>query len=185
MAKNFIQPGKTVTLNAPYARESGEGALKDSIFGVSLGKVAVSVDGEFGVTGVWDIAKTSAQAWTQGQRIHWDDTNKRCDSDATLGPLIGVASEAAANPSSTGKVRLNGGAPATTEGKQAALTVQKTTITHTAPGTEDFAIQGLTSTTPFGFVTADEGNTVLLVIANLQTRLAELETKLKAVGLLT
>lgn len=184
MAKNFIQPGKTITLNAPYARESGEGALKDRIFGVALVKVAISVDGEFATTGVWDLAKTSAQAWTQGQRIYWDDTNKRCDSGATLGQLIGVASEAAANPSSTGKVRLNGVAPELAEGKQTALTAQKTTITHTAPGTEDFAIQALTSTTPFGFVTADEGNTVLLVIANLQARLAELETRLKDVGII-
>lgn len=66
----------------------------------------------------------------------------------------------------------------------AALTVQETTITHTAPGTPDFAIQALTSTSPFGFVTADEGNTVLKVIANLQTRLAEVETRLKGVGLI-
>lgn len=65
-----------------------------------------------------------------------------------------------------------------------ALTTQKTTITHTAPGTEDFAIQNLTQTTPFGFVSQDEGNTALTVIANLQTRLSELETRLKNLGLI-
>jgi len=36
----------------------------------------------------------------------------------------------------------------------------------------------------FGFATKDEGNTVLKVIANLQTRINELETKLTAYGLL-
>jgi len=66
-----------------------------------------------------------------------------------------------------------------------ALTTQLTTITHTAPGTPDYAIQNFTQTTPFGFVTADEANTVLSVIANLQTRVSELETKLQALGLLT
>jgi hypothetical protein len=65
-----------------------------------------------------------------------------------------------------------------------ALTAQLTTITHTAPGTPDYAIQDLTSTTPFGFVTKDEGNTVLSVIANLQARVDELETKLQSLGLL-
>ncbi len=65
-----------------------------------------------------------------------------------------------------------------------ALTTQDTSITHTAPGTPDFAIQDLTSTSPFGFVTKDEGNTVLQVILNLQTRVAELESKLQAVGVL-
>lgn len=54
-------------------------------------------------------------------------------------------------------------------------TAALTTITHTAPGTPDYAIQNLTQTTPFGFVTADEGNSVLKVIANLQARVTELE----------
>ena len=58
------------------------------------------------------------------------------------------------------------------------LTTQETTITHTAPSTADYAIQDLTTTTPFGFVTKDEGNTVLQVIANLQTRVQELEDHL-------
>lgn len=66
----------------------------------------------------------------------------------------------------------------------AALTTQLTTLTHTAPTTPDYAIQNLTATTPFGFVTADEGNSVLKVVANLQVRLAEVESRLKAAGLL-
>lgn len=62
--------------------------------------------------------------------------------------------------------------------KYAGLTTQFTTITHTAPGTPDYAVQNLVANTGFGFVTADEGNSVLKVVANLQTRLAELETRL-------
>lgn len=54
-----------------------------------------------------------------------------------------------------------------------------TTITHTAPGTPDYAIQNLTTSTPYGFVTADEGNTVLKVIANLQARVTDLEARAK------
>ncbi len=63
-----------------------------------------------------------------------------------------------------------------------ALTTQLTTLTYTAP-TPDYAIQNL-SLTGYGFVTADEGNTVLSVIKNLQDRVGELETKLKALGLI-
>jgi hypothetical protein len=66
----------------------------------------------------------------------------------------------------------------------AALTAQLTTITSTAPGTADYAIQDLTQTTPFGFATKDEGNTVLAVIANLQARLAQVESRLETVGLI-
>jgi hypothetical protein len=65
-----------------------------------------------------------------------------------------------------------------------ALTTQLTTITASAPAVPDYAIADLTDTTPFGFVSADEGQSVLTVIANLQVRVAELETKLAAYGLL-
>ena len=67
--------------------------------------------------------------------------------------------------------------------QQTELTDELTTITFTAPGTPDYAIQDLAAG-GFGFVTKDEGNTVLSVIANLQTRVNELETRLAAYGLL-
>jgi hypothetical protein len=68
--------------------------------------------------------------------------------------------------------------------QQTELTDELTTITHTAPGTADFDIQNLVVATGYGFVTEDEGNTVLSVIANLQARVNELETKLVALGFL-
>lgn len=67
--------------------------------------------------------------------------------------------------------------------QSAAMTAQLTTITHTAPGTPDYALQNLTNSGGFGFATADEGNTVLSVVANLQARLAEVEAALEAAGL--
>jgi len=54
-----------------------------------------------------------------------------------------------------------------------------TTLTHTAPGTPDYAIQNLTTSTPYGFVTADEGNTVLKLLAWCQTEIADLKARLK------
>lgn len=65
----------------------------------------------------------------------------------------------------------------------AALTAQLTSITSTAPGTPDYAIQDLVNTSAYGFVTKDEGNTVLAVIANLQVRLAEVEARLEGLNL--
>lgn len=66
----------------------------------------------------------------------------------------------------------------------AANTAALTTITFTAPGTADYAIQDLTDTGGFGFATKDEGNSVLSVVANLQARVAELESKLQTYGIL-
>jgi len=134
MATNYVQPGDIITLAAPYDRVTGEGAQVGSLFGVALQTVLSTVDGEFNTKGVWTLAKTSAQAWTQGQKIYWDNSNKRCDSDSTVGMLIGVASAAADNPSSTGDVRLNGVSPATSEGPQAAEADLTGTLTGTANG---------------------------------------------------
>ena len=65
----------------------------------------------------------------------------------------------------------------------AANTAALTTITATAPAIADYAIQDLAAG-GFGFVTGDEAQTVMTVIANLQTRVAELETKLAVYGVL-
>lgn len=85
---------------------------------------------------------------------------------------------------SGGSINIETGGTITVNGTQgAALTAQVTSITHTAPGTPDYAIQNLVQNTGFGFVTADEGNTVLKVIANLQARLAEVEARLEGTGI--
>jgi hypothetical protein len=81
----------------------------------------------------------------------------------------------------TGTLGFFGTTPTT---KQTELTDEFATLTFTAPGTPDYAIQDLIQTNCYGFATKDEGNSVLKVIANLQTRVNELETKLTAYGLL-
>jgi predicted RecA/RadA family phage recombinase len=118
---NYVQEGDTLDLLAPYAVSSGDGFQVGSIFAVAHGDAENGAAVRGAAEGVFTLAKTSAQAWTVGQKIYWDNSNKRCDSDGTLGMLIGVATAIAANPSSTGSVRLNGAAPSTAEGPQGAL----------------------------------------------------------------
>lgn len=104
---NYRQPGDVLPLTVDRAVSSGGGFLKGSIFGVATADVADTAEGEFATCGVYGLAKTSAQAWTVGQKIYWDNTNFRCDTDGTVGQLIGAATEVAANPSSTGYVKLD------------------------------------------------------------------------------
>lgn len=103
--KTFVQEGKNLALAAPYDRLSGQGALVGSIFGIATVDVLSGVTASFLTEGVATLAKTSAQAWSQGDSIYWDDTAKRADN-TVVGPLIGSATDAAANPSSTGSVKL-------------------------------------------------------------------------------
>ncbi|MCZ7674635.1 MAG: DUF2190 family protein [Roseovarius sp.] len=108
--KNYIQPGNTLTLTAPYAVTSGDGLLVGSIFGVAAGDAASGATVEAALTGVFDLTKIGSQAWTVGAKVYWDDTNKRCTTVATDNTLIGVAVEAVAGGAgdTTGRVRLNG-----------------------------------------------------------------------------
>ena len=64
------------------------------------------------------------------------------------------------------------------------MTTKVTQITHSEPGTPDYTIQDLTQVTPYGFVSADEAQTLLKVIKNLQVRVDELETRLSTIGIL-
>jgi predicted RecA/RadA family phage recombinase len=106
--KNFVQPGETVTVVAPYDVASGAGCLVGSLFGVACVTAASGANVEVCTCGVFTLPKTSAQAWTVGAKVYWDDTNKVATTTATSNTLIGCALEAAANPSATGAVRLNG-----------------------------------------------------------------------------
>ena len=70
--------------------------------------------------------------------------------------------------------------------KGAALTAGLTTITITDDaGTPDYALSALTTTLPYGLATQQEAITLLYVIKNLQTRMAEIEARLESLGLVT
>lgn len=78
------------------------------------------------------------------------------------------------------KVGFYGTAPVA---QPAALTAQLTTITHTAPGTPDYAFGTVTTTSGAGFSSIDEANSLLKVVANLQVRLLEIEVILENNGM--
>lgn len=106
--KNYVQPGQTLTLTAPYAVVSGAGLLVGSIFGVASTTAAISTPVEAALTGVYTLAKATGAAWTVGARIYWDDTAKNCTTTASTNKLIGVAAVAAGSADTVGSVLLTG-----------------------------------------------------------------------------
>lgn len=109
MAANFVQPGNTVTLLAPADVLSGKGVLVGTLFGIAQYDALSGAEVEVDLAGVWDIAKVSAQAWSAGAAIYWDNSAKLATTTAGSNTPIGHAVLLAANPSSTGRVRLNHG----------------------------------------------------------------------------
>lgn len=106
--RNYVQPGDVVTVPAPAAVASGDGVLVGGLFGIAGTDAASGDPVEIKTVGVYDMPKTSAQAWTVGAAIYWDNSAGVATTVDTSNTLIGKAVEAAANPSGTGRVRLNG-----------------------------------------------------------------------------
>ncbi len=168
---NYIQDGCTLTLTTDRAVSSGGGFLAGAIFGVASGTYASGDAGEFLTEGVFELAKTSAQAWVIGDKIYWDDTNYRCDSDGTVGQLIGVATAVAANPSSTGYVKLSEGVPSSSEGPQAAV-ADLTFGTNIAAATANGSLTDSSATNPtdaqFNELAKELGTKINTVLARLR-----------------
>ncbi len=106
--QNFIQPGENITIAAPYDVVSGACAKVGTIIGVAQADALSGADVVLVRRGVYALAKTSAQAWTLGVKIYWDDTAKVCTTVSASNTVIGAAHAVASNPSSTGEVLLDG-----------------------------------------------------------------------------
>lgn len=111
--KNYVQAGDTLTLTVVDNTDAvdlsaGDGYVVGTIFGVAQHDIAAGESGEFALVGVFDLAKVSAQAWAVGDAIYWDASAGNATTTSGGNTLIGKAVAVAANPSSTGRVRLNG-----------------------------------------------------------------------------
>lgn len=104
--KNYVQDGDTVTLPAPYAVTSGQGALVGSLFGVANSDAASGADCEFDTEGVFDVTALGTDTATVGAKLYWDNTNRRLTTTATNNTLVGVAVAAKAAGAATARIRL-------------------------------------------------------------------------------
>ncbi|MCP3732015.1 DUF2190 family protein [Sphingomonas sp. MG17] len=106
--KGYIQDGDTITLTAPYDVVSGGGALVGAIFAAALQPVLSGKTGEFRRRGVMDLAKATGEAWTQGQKVYWDNTAKKLTTTSTSNTLVGAAAQAQASNDTVGRAMITG-----------------------------------------------------------------------------
>src|SRR5512144_124058 len=98
MAKNYIQPGHTITVAAPTGGVlSGDGVLIGTLFGIAQYDAVEGADIEILTEGVVEIGKTPSLAIDAGDRLFWDATNKVVNKTATAQVCVGIAVSAAAN----------------------------------------------------------------------------------------
>ncbi len=152
---------------------------------LGLTTLGSGADGDGGA--VYLRGKSSTTAAQDMARIEWlwnDATHATRKADLVLSAYDTDQREGLRiqGNGSAAALSFYGGTPVV---RGAALTAQLTTITFTAPGTPDYAIQDFLDVSGgagWAFASQDEANTVLSVISNLQTRVAELENRLSSTG---
>lgn len=91
--QNFVQPGRTLTIAAPYNVTSGGGVLVSGtgyVFGIAVNTQNQNDSMEIVVEGVFDVAK-DASTFANGDYVYWDNVNKVATSTSAGNKKIGVA----------------------------------------------------------------------------------------------
>ena len=111
--KNYIQSGERLKLIAPAGGVvAGQGYIIGSLFVIA--ETSAIATAEFiGLTqGVFELTKlthATTEAFVEGQRLFWDNTNKRFTKTSATGLYAaGAAVLAAASTDATALVRLDG-----------------------------------------------------------------------------
>jgi predicted RecA/RadA family phage recombinase len=95
MAKNFIQPGRVVTLVAPTGGVlSGQALQVGALFGIAAFDAIGGADVEVALEGIWELPK-AAVAIARGAPVFWDAAAGNVAADiGASNALIGGATEA-------------------------------------------------------------------------------------------
>jgi predicted RecA/RadA family phage recombinase len=104
---NYVQNGDVLTLDPGATVAAGTGKMfGTALFGVALVDAVSGTASAFQTTGVVTIGKTSALAIAVGDVLYWDAGNAVVNKTSAAQRVVGVAVEAAANPSSTVKMKI-------------------------------------------------------------------------------
>ena len=173
MAKNYVQEGDVIDLAAPYAVSSGDGAQVGQLFGVAVSDLGNGVTGPFAVCGVFDLTALSTATGAQGAKAYWDNSNKRVDTDSTVGILIGALVSAKGNGDTTARVKLNEAVQDAAEGPQTAI-ADLTFGTNIAAATANGALTDSSATNPteaqFNELAKELGTKINAILAVMRLR---------------
>jgi predicted RecA/RadA family phage recombinase len=103
--RNFVQPGRTITIPAPFTLEPGYVVIVGDLAGVSAGAAETGAPADIVLEGVFQLAKESAAVLTVGELALWD--GNRVVNSESEGDAIGHVVEAAGVGVTTVKVRLS------------------------------------------------------------------------------
>ncbi len=110
MSKNYIKPGDVIdyTNSTAAAILSGDPVvIGNQQMGIALVDIAISATGSVAKEGIFSLAKNTAQAVVQGQKLWWDATAKKViNAPAINAYFIGYADKAELTATATVYVDL-------------------------------------------------------------------------------
>ncbi len=110
--QNYVQPGKALDITMAAAFTKGDGVqVGTALFGVAVDTYASGAAGVIWTDGVFDLAKTTAQAYSAGDRIYWNSSTKKTTTTTGGNLQVGVAVAAAGSTDTTARVLLGVTAP--------------------------------------------------------------------------
>lgn len=111
--KNYVSPGTSVTIAAPYDLKSGDPVFTGTAYGVEGSLFGVAADdaasGEpvvLVLTGVFELPKVAGDSVAIGGTLLWDSTAKKLTTTGIGKPAVGPAMSTALAGSTTVLVRL-------------------------------------------------------------------------------
>lgn len=111
MSTTFRQTGDKITLTAPTGGYPINVAVPvvtgtTGFVAVPLDTIAAGDTGPAYVTGVHELSALTGTAFTLGQLLYWDNTNKRLTNASTGNTRVGRAWAAKASATATATVKL-------------------------------------------------------------------------------
>ena len=109
MTKNYVQEGKIMDFVNGTGSDitSGDGVVASTQFGVAITDIKDTATGSVAIVGVYKLAKITTQAFTQGAKLYWDETNKQLTTTATGNKVAGHAFDPAATTDTEATINLN------------------------------------------------------------------------------
>lgn len=122
MTLTFVQDGKVInTLNSTGSDVASGGVIVlENGIRIAVVDIANGESGAAYAEGVHVLTKLTSDAWVDGARVYWDDTNDRLTDTPADNMLAGAAVGAATNSDTTANVKINVGVGSNLSGAHAA-----------------------------------------------------------------
>lgn len=106
---NYIHPGNTLTLAAPYEVNCGDCVQVGAIFGVAKSWASPGEAVEIVTTGVFDVRKCPKQVWETGEKLYWDNKDRKITNAAGGNCFIGIVIDPVSGQSAElGRIKIFG-----------------------------------------------------------------------------